>query len=594
VLTAGSVSSADAMQIWFARDLTFPMASGNPAPHRVHQHRLYATSSDIGSSGDVTADQLVPRPNEAPCVDTLFTSAQFAAYSPQTFAYTPPPGCPGPYAKIVFNGDFAVSAGDQYDRTASIQIGNVPIYYGTTAEPNELYGPTWHVERDVTDEAALLATPQTTEADIFNIVNSTYTGVISGTTYLQFYPATTGIPAAKTPDMVYPVPGVGGGPQAINTGTSTLSATYNFPTNVVQAYLDVYSQGQQNDEFYYTCVPNDLATELDSCGNGPFRETEISIDGIPAGEAPVTPWIFTGGIDPFLWTPFPGAQTLEFTPYRVNLTPFAGVLSNGKSHTITLSVDNADQYFSDIAALLIYRDPRAKIVTGGITSNNLVLNPVATTTENITDTIEPMGTINVTNSHTYEIDGYVRTSTGTVQTSVVSALGFSNLQTYSNETPVTGTEEVQQTTTDTTTTTTVSHTGASTVTSYVSFPLTLNLTSATAAETISIDQQNYSSLDVVGPGSTSTTSYISNTVEPTDVYQIADGAVTGNSAQQSTQTYESVGSDGTCYDQTLTAATNTLVGVTNGTCTAASARARLQWLRRTQLRPLPNHMRRIP
>ncbi len=582
------------MQIWFARDLTFPMASGNPAPHRVHQHRLYATSSDIGSSGDVTADQLVPRPNEAPCVDTLFTSAQFAAYSPQTFAYTPPPGCPGPYAKIVFNGDFAVSAGDQYDRTASIQIGNVPIYYGTTAEPNELYGPTWHVERDVTDEAALLATPQTTEADIFNIVNSTYTGVISGTTYLQFYPATTGIPAAKTPDMVYPVPGVGGGPQAINTGTSTLSATYNFPTNVVQAYLDVYSQGQQNDEFYYTCVPNDLATELDSCGNGPFRETEISIDGIPAGEAPVTPWIFTGGIDPFLWTPFPGAQTLEFTPYRVNLTPFAGVLSNGKSHTITLSVDNADQYFSDIAALLIYRDPRAKIVTGGITSNNLVLNPVATTTENITDTIEPMGTINVTNSHTYEIDGYVRTSTGTVQTSVVSALGFSNLQTYSNETPVTGTEEVQQTTTDTTTTTTVSHTGASTVTSYVSFPLTLNLTSATAAETISIDQQNYSSLDVVGPGSTSTTSYISNTVEPTDVYQIADGAVTGNSAQQSTQTYESVGSDGTCYDQTLTAATNTLVGVTNGTCTAASARARLQWLRRTQLRPLPNHMRRIP
>jgi hypothetical protein len=295
-----------------------------------------------------------------------------------------------------------------------------------------------------------------------------------------------------------------------------------------------------------------------------------------------------------LWTPFPGAQTLEFTPYRVNLTPFAGVLSNGKSHTITLSVDNADQYFSDIAALLIYRDPRAKIVTGGITSNNLVLNPVATTTENITDTIEPMGTINVTNSHTYEIDGYVRTSTGTVQTSVVSALGFSNLQTYSNETPVTGTEEVQQTTTDTTTTTTVSHTGASTVTSYVSFPLTLNLTSATAAETISIDQQNYSSLDVVGPGSTSTTSYISNTVEPTDVYQIADGAVTGNSAQQSTQTYESVGSDGTCYDQTLTEATNTLVGVTNGTCTAASARARLQWLRRTQLRPLPNHMRRIP
>jgi hypothetical protein len=593
-LVAGSVSTADAMPVWFTRDLTFPVVPRHTAPHRTVPHRAYATSSQIGSNGDVTADMLVPRPNETPCVDTLFTSAQFAAYSPQTFAYSPPPGCPGPYAKIVFNGDFAVSAGDQFDRTASIQIGNVPIYFGTTAEPDALYGPTWHVERDVTDDAALLASPQTTEADIFNIVNSTYTGVISGTTYLQFYPATSGIPAATTPDVVLPVPGVAGGPQALNTGASTLSATYTLPTNVTQAYLDVYSQGQQNDEFYYTCVPNDVASELDSCGNGPFRETEISIDGIPAGEAPVTPWIFTGGIDPFLWTPFPGAQTLGFTPYRVNLTPFAGVLSNGKSHTITLAVDNADQYFSDIAALYIYRDPGAKTVTGGITANNLVLNPTASVKENLSDNVlqEPQGTINVSNAHSYEIDGYVNTSKGLVQTSVVSALSFSNAQTYSNETPVTGTEAITQTTTGKQTSTTVAPSGTSSSTTFASYPITLNITSAVAAESISIDQMNYTSKSTTTSSGLSTTGYISNEVKPTDNYQIADGAVTGNSAQESQQTYEAVGSDGTCYQQTLTAVSNTLLGVSTPTCSTTSARRRLEILRRTQLQPLPNHMAR--
>jgi len=55
--------------------------------------------------------------------------------------------------------------------------------------------------------------------------------------------------------------------------------------------------------------------------NTAFRESEVTIDGNPAGVAPVYPWIFTGGIDPELWIPIPGVQTLNFKPYRVNLTP---------------------------------------------------------------------------------------------------------------------------------------------------------------------------------------------------------------------------------------------------------------------------------
>ena len=72
------------------------------------------------------------------------------------------------------------------------------------------------------------------------------------------------------------------------------------------------AESQAGDEFWYTCVPNDVANELQSCGGGAFRESQVTIDGTPAGVAPVYPWIYTGGIDPLLWRPIPGVQTLNF------------------------------------------------------------------------------------------------------------------------------------------------------------------------------------------------------------------------------------------------------------------------------------------
>ena len=126
-------------------------------------------------------------------------------------------------------------------------------------------------------------------------------------------------------------------------------------------------------------MPSDVASELQSCCNTGFRETEITIDGAPAGVAPVYPWIFTGGIDPFLWFPIPGVQTLNFTPYRVNLTPFVGLLSNGQSHTVSLSVFNANDYFSATASLLLYLDSGSTQVTGAVTQNTLAApSPVIT------------------------------------------------------------------------------------------------------------------------------------------------------------------------------------------------------------------------
>jgi hypothetical protein len=74
------------------------------------------------------------------------------------------------------------------------------------------------------------------------------------------------------------------------------------------------AENQSTDETWWGCFPNDLSSINDvyGCGNTDFRETEVTIDGQPAGIAPVSPWVFTGDL-PDDWMPIPGVQTLEFS-----------------------------------------------------------------------------------------------------------------------------------------------------------------------------------------------------------------------------------------------------------------------------------------
>ena len=190
--------------------------------------------------------------------------------------------------------------------------------------------------------------------------------------HLQFYPLAQGQQPPPTADVVLPMAADStGGTVTLNTPSDQLAGTFTMPTNVERAYLDVFAQSQSGDEFWYTCAPNDVAGELENCGSTAFREAEVTIDGQPAGVAPIYPWIYTGGIDPYLWRPIPGVHTLNFEPYRVDLTPFAGVLSNGQQHTVAVSVYNADRYFSATATLLLYQDAGSSQVTGAVTENTI-------------------------------------------------------------------------------------------------------------------------------------------------------------------------------------------------------------------------------
>jgi hypothetical protein len=174
------------------------------------------------------------------------------------------------------------------------------------------------------------------------------------------------------------------------------------------------------------------ASLLGSCGGTGFRETEISIDGQPAGVAPVYPWIYTGGVDPLLWEPTPGVQTLNFKPYRIDLTPFAGILSDGQQHTVAVSVFNANAGFSVSSTLLLYTDPWQTKITGGILSNNLAAEPTPSVKESITTGTDgsAKGTVTVGSTRQFTISGYVNTSRGRVVTTVNQSMNFLSAQTF--------------------------------------------------------------------------------------------------------------------------------------------------------------------
>jgi hypothetical protein len=430
----------------------------------------------IGSANTVTADPNVKRPSTTPCVVQLFSGAQFFDFNVENFSYAPPSACPGPWAKVVLEADISLNAGIQYDRTANFWLGPVNIYFGTTAEPSNI-GPSWHIENDLTDYSSIFYTAQSGQADIGNTLCCGLTSTIYASAELEFYPLAKGEKPPVAADQVLALSaGTSGGTVALNATSSTLSGTFTPPTNVEQAYLDVYSQSQSNDEFWYTCSPNDVETELETgCGDTGFRETEITIDGQPAGVAPVYPWIFTGGIDPYLWFPIPGVQTLNFKPYRVNLTPFAGLLSNGAPHTVSLSVYNADNYFSATASLLLYLDAGATQVTGGITRNTLTAAPSPVVTENLN--VQPTfvkGTVDLKSNRNFVIAGYVNTSHGKVSTKVVQNVDFFNNQ-YFDITSTLFLENISLGSSVWSTTTTSSG-GETTVTSQsFNFPLTLDL-----------------------------------------------------------------------------------------------------------------------
>jgi len=525
----------------------------------------------IGSGNEAVIEPPVSHPDETPCVVKLYRNAQFGA-SNVNFLYQPPANCPGPYSTIVLSVDVSLNAGIQYDRTGTIWIGGVPLWFGTTAEPTPGLGPSWHFERDVTDYTALLGGTSPGFVLIANYTNNQDTSIITSSAKLLFYPVPQGVTPPVVPDVIVPLAADGGGTVALNTGTDTVAIDQTLPTNIAAANLDVFLQGQSNDEFWYTCVPDNLAGELDSCGGGALREGEVTVDGAPAGVAPVYPWIFTGGIDPYLWAPIPGVQTLDFKPFRVPLTPFAGQLSNGAiAHQIALSVYGANGYFSVAGALLLYLDHGGSQVTGSITQNTLTAEPSPVVTNTLaTNNGVLSGKLDTKSPHDFVISGTVVTSAGSEQYTVTQNTRFTNDQKFKISNTVYE-QDIKQQTDTTVRQSSVSSAGTVEQVEKFSYPLDVDIKQApTKNNDIAVVTRISQGLQSEGKTSDAgvkTKSTLEDSIDTTDTLLYTGGGnFLGHQGMASSANYATKDKGSHCFARTLTAANNVLTTATRG-CT---------------------------
>ena len=542
------------------------------------QIRTAPSTPQIGSPNTVTADPPVSRPATQPCTVQLFSDFMFDNnYNLNPFSYAPPADCPGPWAKVVFQADITVPAGRQFDRTANVWIGGVNVYFGTTSEPSATVTRSWHVESDVTDYSSVFTVPQSGGIYLGNTVTGPYTSILAASGSLQFYPLANHQAAPRVADIVLPMSASANG-GSVNLGHPSDQNAIAFvpPTNIERAYLDIIAQSQIGDEFWYTCVPDSLATELETyCGSTAFREVEVTVDGKPAGVAPVYPWIYTGGIDPYLWRPIPGIETLNFTPYRVDLTPFAGVLSDGQQHQVGFSVFNNGNYFSTAGALLLYLDSASSQVTGEVTTNTIGA-PHPSVSQNLSTAADGTvtGTVTVTSQRNFEVAGFVKTSHGKIQTDIRQNVNFSSVQTFDvNASSATGLPDIQNINQNTTLSSSTSRHGEGpdeNIFVHAEYPLILDLSivaqpDGTFSQTTSINQQlTRGELDSVGNHPVGF-SFLSRSNTPQDTLLFDSSFnLTGRQGQSSTEKYFYTDYTGVCYSRAISAANGLLTTLSDG------------------------------
>jgi hypothetical protein len=369
----------------------------------------------------IQADMPVSVPPTSSCTVPLatdyVTNTSTGAYQDYNGTFTPPAGCPGPWSKVVLHFS-ATEAGRQYDRAGEIELGGAWIFFTSTPEPDP-DGIAWHVDKNVTEYSSLFMQSQPFTISMPNYLNSTLTGVMHISASLTFYETDAAHPAPHVPDQV-----IGLGTHYVSSGAPTDFAVSGLPRNLERAKLEVYPKGNSCDEFWYGGAPDAFANANGLCGGGAYRELDVALDGTPAGATLPFPAIFTGGVNPLIWRPIPAVDAFNLPPRTFDLTPFVGTLVDGGSHTVSLSVANAQSYWGLEGNLLLWQDAGSTQTSGQLTGDSLAAGPAAAGVSE-----QPGSGSDVwktTASRSYAITGWVQTSHGLVQTTVGRSFTFEN------------------------------------------------------------------------------------------------------------------------------------------------------------------------
>jgi hypothetical protein len=189
----------------------------------------------------------------------------------------------------------------------------------------------------------------------------------------------------------------------------------------------VYATGSGGgcEEFWYLTAA-DPAPYSCKADKGPYREVQIKVDGQLAGIAAPFPHVWTGGwSDPFLWYVIPGPRAFDVKPIEYDLTPFAGLLDDGRPHRVEVSVVGVPagrSGWSAPANVLVWQNSHRAHVTGALTEHEVtdLANSSVFTPGSEEDRVDTEA------GHRLTVAGYVDTSHGRVTTTVSRTLAHTS------------------------------------------------------------------------------------------------------------------------------------------------------------------------
>ncbi|VUC27669.1 unnamed protein product [Clonostachys rosea] len=259
--------------------------------------------------------------------------------------YTPPPRS---FPRVYLNMTVTCQ-GHQFDRLATMWLGDVEIFRTSTAEPIENPGIIWHYTKDVTAFMSLWEHNNTLIFDLGNLVNDKYTGVFNVDITLHFHDTKLQGPQPDPAHFILPVSARKGHKNESSAftypGDKAVTAV-KLPRDTRMAILTIAATGQAEEEFWWSNLPESLTGYFSDNrrlpGGSSFREVRVFIDGKLAGLAWPFPVIFTGGIAPPLHRPLVGLQAFDLREYEVDITPWLGILCDGKDHTVSMEIQAID------------------------------------------------------------------------------------------------------------------------------------------------------------------------------------------------------------------------------------------------------------
>jgi len=321
----------------------------------------------------------------------------------------------------------------------------------------------------------------------------------------------------------------------LNTPSNTAQATLSLPTNIEDAQLEVYTTGHGCDEFWYAQESTAYEQSIgQTCGGTAYREVDVYVDSMLAGVIIPYPYVYTGGIDPSLWLPITGHDTLGIPPYLVDLGPFVGILTDGQPHTIAISVDNNFGYWVADADLLLTEDHGSATTSGKLTA--LSSGPKTVERYNESRLNSAGGSAEYRAEHHVSAAGYVDTSHGRINTSVDQTWSFADHQRFTN---AAGYYFYIANTAGTTVKRVANHGKTETITTALNYPFAIR---SPQTGGLTIDQAWYQTVSDAGGR---------HPLLSTAQAQIH--AKAGGGSTTTTEHYDLTDTNGYCYDQLLSA-----------------------------------------